>query len=70
MGFVKKIEPNDKLQKRIQMCRDAEMSIQRNFAADTVEVLMDSDVVLRAKRETATTWLVEYNDEFWNEVQR
>ena len=70
MAFVSKVETNDKLQRRIQACRDAGMQVKRNFAEGTVEVTCEEDVVLRGKRASISTWNVEYNDEFWSEVQR
>lgn len=70
MAFVSKTETNDKLQKRIQACRDAGMQIKRNFAEGTVEVTSEAEVVLRGKRASISAWNVEYNDEFWSEVQR
>ena len=70
MAFVSKTETNDKLQKRIQACRDAGMRIKRNFAEGTVEVTSEEEVVLRGKRASISAWNVEYNDEFWSEVQR
>jgi hypothetical protein len=70
MAFVSKTETNDKLQKRIQACRDAGMQIKRNFAEGTVEVTSEEEVVLRGKRASISAWNVEYNDEFWSEVQR
>ena len=70
MAFVSKVETNDKLQRRIQACRDAGMQVKRNFAEGTVEVTCEGDVVLRGKRASISTWNVEYNDEFWSEVQR
>jgi hypothetical protein len=70
MAFVSKTETNDKLQKRIQACRDAGMQVKRNFAEGTVEVTSEEEVVLRGKRASISAWNVEYNDEFWSEVQR
>ena len=70
MAFVSKIEANDKLQKRIQVCREAGMQVKRNFAEGTVEVTSEEELVLRGKRASISTWNVEYNDEFWSEVQR
>ena len=70
MAFVSKNETNDKLQKRIQACRDAGMQVKRNFAEGTVEVICEEDIVLRGKRASISTWNVEYNDEFWSEEQR
>ena len=70
MAFVSKTETNDKLQKRIQACRDVGMQVKRNFAEGTVEVTSEEEVVLRGKRASISAWNVEYNDEFWSEVQR
>ena len=70
MAFTSRNETNDKLQKRIQACRDAGMQVKRNFAAGTVEVIMEDEVVLRGKRASISSWEVEYNDDFWCEEPR
>ncbi|MBR2428141.1 MAG: hypothetical protein IKB16_15515 [Lentisphaeria bacterium] len=70
MAFTCKNETNDKLQKRIQACRDAGMQVKRNFAEGTVVVTMEEEIVLRGKRASISSWDVEYNDEFWSEEQR
>ena len=46
------------------------MQVKRNFAEGTVEVTSEEEVVLRGKRASISAWNVEYNDEFWSEVQR
>ena len=70
MGLIKKIETNDKAMRKIRFCREAGMEIRQDFLEGTAEVRQDDEIVLRCVRVTETTWQMEYNDSFWEEMRR
>ena len=70
MSILKKIEPSDKVRKRVRACRDAGLTVWQDFIAGITEVHSEDELVLRCVRRSDSSWEMAYNDKFWDELER
>ena len=69
MGIIVRIVDGEKVKRKINACRDAELKVFDNFITGITTVEYESAMVMRCSRQGSDRWKVEYNDEFWEEIE-
>jgi hypothetical protein len=69
MGMLVRFADGDKVKRKINSCRDAGLKVFENFITGVTTVEYEESTVLKCSRQGPGRWKVEYNDEFWEEVE-
>lgn len=68
MAILIRTADGEKIKRKLGVCRDAGLKVFDNFITGITTVEMDSAMVMRCSRQGPNQWKVEYNDEFWEEI--
>lgn len=68
MGILTRMADGEKVRRKINGCRDAGLKVFDNFITGVTTIEHDSIMVLRCSRQGPNQWKLEYNEEFWEEV--
>jgi hypothetical protein len=68
MGMLMRFSDGEKAKHKINACREAGLKVFENFITGVTTVEYDSSVVLRCSRQGSSRWKMEYNEDFWEEI--
>jgi len=69
MAMLVRFGDSEKVKRKINACRDAGYKVFDNFITGVKTVEYDNVVILKCARQSPGRWKIEYNDDFWEEVE-
>jgi len=67
MGALVRFADSEKVRAKIEACRNSGIKVVENFITGMTTAEYDSVIVLKCTRQGPNRWMVEYNEEFWEE---
>ncbi len=68
MAMLIRFGDSEKVRSKLETCRKAGMKVMENFVSGVTKAEYDSMEVLRCSRKGPNRWQMEFNEEFWEEL--
>ncbi len=68
MAAIVRFADSDKVRAKVNACRNSGIKVVENFITGMTTAEYDSVIVLKCTRQGPNKWMVEYNEEFWEEI--